>query len=87
MTITINLPSATIEKLKIQAAASGKDVDTFVREAVEAKLAVAGRSFRDIMEPVHKEVAASGMSEDDVDTLVDEAVADARATRNASRKQ
>jgi hypothetical protein len=38
MTVIITLPPETEAKLVNQAAASGKDVSTFVREAVEAKL-------------------------------------------------
>lgn len=87
MTLTINLPPATVEKLQAQAAASGKDVDTFVREAVEVKLAISGQSFRDIMAPVHAEFEQSGMAEEELNTLVDEAVAEARAERKAARKQ
>jgi hypothetical protein len=87
MTITINLPPATVEKLETQAAASGKDVETFVREAVEAKLVVSGLSLRDVLEPIHREVEASGISEGELNTLIDKAVADTRAERRASRKQ
>lgn len=86
MPITINLPQATIEKLQAQAAASGKDVETFVREAVETKLAVTGRSFRDIMAPVHEEFRNSGMSQEELAALVDEAVAETRAERKASQR-
>jgi hypothetical protein len=85
MTLTINLPPATIEKLQAEAAASGKDVDTFIREALEVKLAIAGRSFRDIMAPVHEDFQKSGMTDEELDDLVDDAVADARATRKAFR--
>jgi hypothetical protein len=87
MTLTVNLPPATIEKLQAQAAATGKDVDTLVREAVEVKLAIAGLSFREILEPIHRQVAESGVSEDELNTLADEAVAEARAARTASRSQ
>jgi hypothetical protein len=87
MTITLNLPPATVEKLKAQAAASGKDVETFVREAVEVKLAVCGRSFREIMAPVHDDFRRSGMTEAELEALVDKAVADARAARKVFRKQ
>lgn len=87
MTLTINLPPATLEKLQAQAAASGKDVETWVREAVEVKLAVAGRSFREILEPIHRQVEESGISEDELNALADEAVAEARAAKKASRKQ
>lgn len=86
MTISINLPPATIEKLQAQAAASGKDIETFVREAVEVKLAVAGQSFREIMAPVHEDFRKSGMSEQELESLVDEAVAEVRADRKASQR-
>jgi hypothetical protein len=87
MTITLNLPPATIEKLEAQAAASGKDVETIIREAVEVKLAVSRRTFREIMAPVHEDFRRSGMSEGELEGLVDEAVADARAARKTMRKQ
>jgi hypothetical protein len=87
MTFTINLPPATIERLHAQAAASGKDVDTFVREAVEAKLVVSSLSFRDILAPVHREFEASGTPDEELDALAEEAVADARAERKTSRQQ
>jgi hypothetical protein len=41
MTVTISLPPETEQKLRAQAAATGKDVPTIVREAVEEKLAAA----------------------------------------------
>ena len=87
MTITINFPPATIEKLQAQAAASGKDVETLVKEAVEAKLVVSGLSFRDILKPVHDDIEANGMSEEDVNTLAETAVAEARAARKTIPKQ
>lgn len=87
MTITVNFPPATIEKLEAQAAASGKDVETFVREAVEVKLAVSGRPYREIMAPVHEDFRKSGLTEEELESLVDDAVTDARAVRKMSRKQ
>ena len=87
MTLTIDLPPAILEKLQAQAVATGKDVETLVREAVEVRLAIAGHSFRDIMAPVHEDFEKSGMTDDELGRLVDEAVADARAARGASRQQ
>jgi hypothetical protein len=87
MTITVHLTPATAEKLHAQAAASGKDVETFVREAVEAKLAITGRSFRDIMAPVHEDFRKSGMTEEELSILIDEETAAVRAERKASRTQ
>jgi hypothetical protein len=87
MTITINFPPATIEKLQAQARASGKDVETLVKEAVEANLVVSGLSFREILKPIHDEVEASGMSEEEVNALAESAVAEARAARKTLPKQ
>jgi hypothetical protein len=87
MTITINLPAATLEQLKAEAQATGKDVETVVREAVEAKLARRKQSFAEILKPIHDEVEASGISEDELNRLAEEAVAEARAERRVSRKQ
>jgi hypothetical protein len=87
MTITVHLTPATVEKLQAQAAASGKDVETFVREAVEAKLAITGRSFRDIMAPVHEDFRKSGMTEEELEILIDQETAAVRAERKASRTQ
>ena len=39
MTVTLSFPPEVEAKLREQAAAQGKDVETVVREAVEAKLA------------------------------------------------
>jgi predicted DNA-binding protein len=70
MTITINLPPATLDQLIAEAQATGKDVETVVREAVEAKLSRRKRTFAQILKPVHDDVEARGMSEDDMETLL-----------------
>jgi predicted transcriptional regulator len=44
MTLTIILPPDTGARLQDQAAATGKDVSTLVREAIEEKLAADGTS-------------------------------------------
>ncbi len=81
MTITINFSPATLEKLQAQAQASGKDVETLVQEAVEANLVVYGLSFREILKPIHDEIEASGMSEQDVDVLAERVVTEGRTER------
>ena len=86
MTIKVDFPPATLQRLEAEAQASGKDVETFVREAVEAKLVISGLSFRDIMKPVHEDFAKSGMTEEELEAFLDEEVAAARAERRASRK-
>ena len=85
MTLTINLPPATLEQLKAEAQASGKDVETVVREAVDAKLARRKRTFAEILKPIHDAVEASGMSEGDVDELIDTELKAVRAERRSSQ--
>lgn len=78
MTITITLPAATEERLRAAAEATGKDVGTFVVEAVEARLSLGRVSLRDILGPVHDDFRRSGMSDADLDALLGEALAEAR---------
>jgi hypothetical protein len=79
MTLTIDLPPATLAQLKAEAAATGKDVQTVVREAVEARFAQRRQTLADILKPIHDQVEASGVSDQELDELVDQAVADVRA--------
>jgi hypothetical protein len=83
MTLAIELPQETLDRIQSAAQASGKDVATFVREAVEAKLVVSGLSFRSILEPIHEEVDASGISEEALGALIDQEIVATRAERRA----
>ncbi len=47
MTFTINLPQATVDRIQ----ASGKYVETYVKKAVEAKLALSKVSLKDALPP------------------------------------
>jgi len=85
MTITIDLPPATLEKLKAEAAATGKDIQTVVCEAVEARFARRRQTFAEILKPIQDEVEASRTCQQELEDLVDEVVAGAREQRRASR--
>jgi predicted transcriptional regulator len=84
MTLTIELPPATIEKLQAEARATGKAVQTLIAEAVEARFARRRQTFAEILRPLHDQVEASGVSEEELANLVDQAVAGARAERRPS---
>jgi predicted transcriptional regulator len=84
MTITINLPPATLAQLQAEAQTTGKDVESIIRDAVESRLARRQRTFAEILKPIHDEVEASGIGEKELEALVDQAVADARAEQTAS---
>ena len=83
MTITVNLPPATIEQLEAEAAATGKDVEKLVQEAVETKLARRKRTFAEIHKPIHDAVDESGMSEEDVQALFDKELKAVRKDRRS----
>ena len=87
MTIQVDFPPATLERLQAEAQASGKDVETFVREVVEQKLARRKKTFAKILKPIHDAVAASGLSEHDVDELLEGGeLRAARAERRPARR-
>ena len=64
MHMTLNVPiTPDIEaKLRDRAAAAGKDIVTFVQEAVKEKLGQ-DESFSEILAPVHEAFRKSGMTE------------------------
>ena len=86
MTITIDLPPATEDRLRAQAAATGKDICTFVVEAVNARLSLAEMTLRTILNPVHEEFRKSGMTEPELDELLEDALSESRAERKADRR-
>jgi predicted transcriptional regulator len=87
MTITINLPPATLDELKAEAQATGKDVETVVREAVESKLARRRRTFDEIMKPLHDDVEARGLSDDQVGDIMDKELKAARGEKRSRKAQ
>ena len=84
MTITINLPSATLDQVKAEAQATGKDVETVVREAVEVKMALSHVSIQEVIRPINEAIAASGMSPQEAEALFEQELAAMRAERKSS---
>jgi hypothetical protein len=84
MTITITLPPATEERLRAQSEATGKNISTLVVEAVEARLSLAQLSLRDILASVHTDFHRSGMTEAELETLLQGSVDEARAERKSA---
>lgn len=85
MTITIDLPAETLEQLRAEAEATGKDLETVVCEAVETTLSRRRRTFAQVLEPIHDAVEASGMGEAEVEALVDQELKAVRAERRAAK--
>jgi hypothetical protein len=84
MTITINLPSATLDQLKAEAQATGKDVETVVREAVEVKMALSHVSIREVLRPINEAITASGMTPEEAEAFFEQELAAMRAERKSS---
>lgn len=62
MTVMLPISAKLAAKLRKRATAAGKDVASFVLEAVEEKLS-GDQSFAEILAPVHAAFRKSGMSE------------------------
>jgi predicted transcriptional regulator len=72
MTVTIDLPPELEQTLRQQAARKNQDVSAFVLQAVQEKLA-RGQTFDEICAPFAEAVAASGISDEEFDRLIEEA--------------
>src|SRR5436309_1470539 len=84
MTISVNLPPATVEQLEARAAATGKDLETLVTEAVQWFVLLQKTTFAEVLAPIHKAIAASGMSPEQAEAFLAKELADMRAERRAS---
>jgi hypothetical protein len=84
MTITIDVPPDTEEQLRAQSEATGKTIDVLVLEAVQARLALAQIQFGVILDPVHADFRRSGMTEDELDTLLEDSLKASRQARQAN---
>ena len=85
MTITVNLPPATFQQLEAEAVATGKDIEKLVREAVQAKLARRKQTFAEVLKPIHDAVDESGMSEVEIQAILDKELKAVRQDRRSSQ--
>jgi hypothetical protein len=72
MTLTIDLPADLEQTVRQQAARRGQDVNGFILQAVEEKIAKA-RTFEEICQPFAKAVAATGITDQKFDEFFEEA--------------
>jgi hypothetical protein len=84
MTITITFPPATEERLRAQSEATGKNISTLVVEAVEARLSLTQTSLRDILAPAHADFNSSGMTVDELETLLQKSLDESRSERKSA---
>lgn len=72
MTLTIELSPGVESRLAAHAAKQGTTAEAVVKELVEQKFGEP-RTLAEIVAPVAAEFAASGMTEEDLDVLIEEA--------------
>jgi hypothetical protein len=72
MTITVDLSAATEQKLRERAAQAGQDVAALVRDLIERGVRTRP-TFDEILVPFRAQVADSGMTDDDLAILFEEA--------------
>ena len=85
MSITIDLPPAKLKLLQAEAAAMGKDVETVVRDAVDARLARRKQTFAEVLKPIHDAVEASGMTPEEAESFFDRQLSAMRAERRSGQ--
>ncbi len=72
MTITLNLAPEIERRLRERAAKSGQDPAAVAQDLIEAGMQ-GERTFAEILAPFRRQVAESGMSDVDLDALLDQA--------------
>jgi hypothetical protein len=81
MTLTVDLADADAQRLAEKARAAGVDVQTYVERLV--RLAATCAPLDDVLRPVREAFQASGMSEDELGELLEEAKHEMRRERRA----
>jgi hypothetical protein len=71
MTVSVHLSDESERKLIARARAAGEDASDYVRRLVERDLA--GPSLDEVLAPFRDEVQRSGMTDQQLDELVDQA--------------
>ena len=65
------LPAGTLRALEQIGQSNGKSAEEYARTLIEAEI-LSLKSFDEILQPIRDDFAASGMTEDELDALVEE---------------
>lgn len=89
MTVTIELSPDEERRLQERAAQLGQDVTAYVRLLIREDLEVGSsqkrRTFAEILSPVHEDFRKSGMTEGELDALLEEALRETRAEKQEGK--
>ena len=85
MTISVTLPPATEKRFLAESEATGKNINTLIVAAVEARLSLSDLSLRDILAPAHADFQRSGMAEAELEAFLQESLDESRTERTCSK--
>ncbi|HND22306.1 MAG TPA: hypothetical protein PLB18_23245 [Acidobacteriota bacterium] len=77
MTLTITLPQELEEKVAKRAAEKGLPIEEYARQVLEKDVELV--MLRELFAPVRAQIEAAGTTDEDLDTLIREAVSEVRA--------
>ena len=83
MRYTITIPADAEAKLQEQARAKGMPADKYIQQLVEH--ALDKPSLREVLAPIHQEFLDSGMTEQELDVILSDALEASRRERRARR--
>lgn len=86
MDITISISPDIKDKLQQRASESGQDVQAYVERLIEKALS-GPPSIDELLAPVRKQFEESGMTEEELDGLIEEAREEAWQERQAQKLQ
>lgn len=85
MTLIIDLTPEQEAALRARAAERGQEVAVFVRETLLLEIQPP-TTFDEVLAPIREQVAASGMTEDELDELFNEALREVRQERKKASR-
>jgi molecular chaperone DnaK (HSP70) len=83
MTLIIDFAPDEEARLRERAAAAGKDLTVFIREAALEK--AERPTLAELLAPIHAATATAGASTEEIDAMADRARSEVRAERRTSR--
>ncbi len=86
MTVKLSLTSEEERMLVARAAEKGQDVANYVRALVEEDLKQSP-TFSQILAPIHEDFRQSGMTDQELDTLLEDELTEVRKERAAAKGQ
>jgi hypothetical protein len=84
MTMTLRLSPEEEKKLMERASESGQDVTSYVQRLIARDIERA-ETFAELLAPIHEDFRKSGMTEEELETLLESELAEARKERRKAK--